>query len=89
MTGAVVFMLFKFVSSSLNLEAATVHLPRDRSRTTADFRTEQREKKKRVKKAESLEVSPAHTPVILKRVPGARRQGLLSQAIIEEEDSDF
>lgn len=88
MTGAVVFILFKFVSSSLNLDSASVSQPRDRSRTTADFRTEQRVKRKRVKE-ESLEVSPAHTPVILKRVPGARRQGLLSQAIIEEEDSDF
>lgn len=89
MAGAVVFALFKLVSSSLNLDSATIPRARDRSRTTADFRTEQREKKERVKKEGSFELSPAATPVILKRVPGVRRRGLLSQAIIEEEDSDF
>lgn len=85
MTGAVVYVLFKALSSSLNLDSA----PRKPGRTVAEFRVEQRSKGHRVKKEKSPDVTPTPTPVILKRVPGPRRQGLLSQAIIEEEDSDF
>jgi hypothetical protein len=85
MTGAIIFIVFKFISSTLNIDSAIVPQPRDRSRTAAEFRAARRQKKEE----ESLDYSAASTPVVLKRVPGTRSKGLLSQAIIEEEDSDF
>ncbi|KAH7074623.1 hypothetical protein BKA63DRAFT_316942 [Paraphoma chrysanthemicola] len=83
-TGAVLFIIFKFVSSSLNIDNATVPQRRPQGRTTAEYRAAWREKKE-----ESINHSPASTPVVLKKVAGSHRRGLLSQAIIEEEDSDF
>ena len=78
MTGAVDFVLFKFVSSSLNLDPATLARPRDRNRTTADFRVEQREKKKRVKKVSTPRLVPASVPdpsvKASQAVPKARRK---------------
>ncbi|KAF1915434.1 hypothetical protein BDU57DRAFT_273201 [Ampelomyces quisqualis] len=85
-TGAIIFIVFRFLSSSLNINSPMVPHPRHRPRTTADFRAARRQKKE---EEESLNYSAASTPVVLKRVPGMRSQGLLSQAIIEEEDSDF
>ena len=84
MTGAVLFIIFKLISSSLNIDSAIVPQQRDQGRTTAEFRAERREKKE-----QPMDHSPVSTPVVLKRVPGSRRHGLLSQAIIEEEESDF
>jgi hypothetical protein len=83
-TGAVMFAIFKLVSSSLNIDSAIVPPPQDRSRTTAEFRAARREKKEG-----SMDFPTSPTPAVLKKVPGSRRKGLLSQAIIEEEDSDF
>jgi hypothetical protein len=83
-TGVVMFAVFKLVSSSLNIDSAIVPQPQDRSRTTAEFRAARREKKE-----ESMDFVTPPTPAVLKKVPGSRRKGLLSQAIIEEEDSDF
>jgi hypothetical protein len=76
--------MFKFISSTLNIDSTIVPLPRHRGHIAAEFRAERREKKQ-----EPIDFSPPSVPVVLKRVPGSRRQGLLSQAIIEEEDSDF
>ncbi|KAF2823918.1 hypothetical protein CC86DRAFT_297538 [Ophiobolus disseminans] len=95
-TGAVVFLIFKVISSSLNIDL--VSMPQrqtkpqpqpqsrshDQGRTAARFRTEQR-----VKKEEIIDYSPVSTPAVSNTVPVSHRQGLLSQAIIEEEDSDF
>jgi hypothetical protein len=83
-TGGVIFIFFKFLSSFLNIDSALAPQPRDRIRTTADFRAARREKKE-----ESIHPSPASTPVVLKKASGTRRRGLFSQIIIEEEDSDF
>lgn len=38
---------------------------------------------------QSMEPSPVSTPAIIRKIDGPSRKGLLSQAIIEEEDSDF
>jgi hypothetical protein len=84
MTGAVIFIIFKFISSSLNIDSAIVPRPHDWARTTAEFRAARRDKKE-----VSKDFSPPSTPVVLKKASGSRRKGLLSQAIIEEEDSDF
>jgi hypothetical protein len=84
LTGAVIFIIFKLISSSLNLDSAIVPQPQDRERTTAEFRAARREKKQ-----DATDFSLASTPVVVKRVPGSRKKGLLSQAIMEEEDSDF
>ena len=84
LTGAILFAMFKFLSSSLNIEKTIVPEPREKGRTTAEFRAA-----RRVKREEMIDHSPSATPVVLKKVTGPRRRGLLSQAIIEEEDSDF
>jgi hypothetical protein len=87
LTGGLVFIFFKLLSSSLNIDSAPVPQPRDRTRTTAEFRAARREKKE--EPVEPMDYPPACTPTVLNKVVGSRRKGLLSQAIIEEEDSDF
>jgi hypothetical protein len=84
LTGAIVFAIFKFLSSSLNIDGTIVPQPRENGRTTTEYRAA-----KRVKREEMVDHSPSATPVVLKKVAGPRRRGLLAQAIIEEEDSDF
>jgi hypothetical protein len=84
LTGAIIFAIFKFLSSSLNIDRTIVPEPRETGRTTARYRAQ-----RRVKREEMIDHSPRTTPVVLKKVAGPRRRGLLSQAIIEEEDSDF
>ncbi|RMZ69728.1 hypothetical protein GMOD_00010303 [Pyrenophora seminiperda CCB06] len=84
LTGAILFVIFKFLSSSLHLDAPIVPEEPTKGRTAAEYRAA-----RRVKKEQMIDHSPTTTPVVLKRVPGPRRRGLLSQAIIEEEDSDF
>jgi hypothetical protein len=78
LTGGILFILFKSVSSSLHLDKAVV---RNQGRTTAEYRFARRKRK------ESLHHLPHPTPVVLNKFE--ERRGLLSQAIIEEEDSDF
>ncbi|KAH5436307.1 hypothetical protein HBI47_074490 [Parastagonospora nodorum] len=84
LTGAVIFAIFKFISASLNIDSTVVPPPKERVRSAAEFRAAQREKRE-----EKIDFPPAPTPVVLKKMPGSRRKGLLSQAIMEEEDSDF
>jgi hypothetical protein len=84
LTGAIIFAIFKFISSSLNIDSAIVPQPKDRVRSAAEFRAARREKREEID-----EHLPMPTPVVLKKIPGSRRKGLLSQAIVEEEDSDF
>ncbi|KAH7357443.1 hypothetical protein BKA66DRAFT_574440 [Pyrenochaeta sp. MPI-SDFR-AT-0127] len=84
LTGAILFITFKFLSSTLNIDPTVASKPREKGRTTADYRAA-----RRVKREELIDHSPVATPVVLKKVSGPRRRGLLSQAIIEEEDSDF
>jgi len=83
-TGATLFVIFRFLSSSLHLDAPIVPKEPAKGRTAAEYRAA-----RRVKREQMIDDSPNTTPVVLKRVPGPRRRGLLSQAIIEEEDSDF
>jgi len=84
LTGAVIFAIFKFISASLNIDSTAVPPPKERVRSAAEFPSAQREKRE-----EKIEFPPAPVPVVLKKMPGSRRKGLLSQAIMEEEDSDF
>ncbi|KAF7672659.1 hypothetical protein GT037_009160, partial [Alternaria burnsii] len=83
-TGAVLFVIFRFLSSTLKIDAPVVPREPEKGRTAAEYRAA-----RRVKKEDSIDHSPSATPVVLKKVAGPRRRGLLSQAIIEEEDSDF
>jgi hypothetical protein len=87
LTGGVVFIIFKLLSSSLNIDSAPVPQPRDRSRTTTEYRAARREMKE--ESIEPMDYPPVSTPAVLDKVVGSRRKGLLSSAIIEEEDSDF
>ncbi|KAH8725981.1 hypothetical protein GQ44DRAFT_739171 [Phaeosphaeriaceae sp. PMI808] len=89
-TGSLIFILFKFLSSTLNIESGSAIMPRprDQGRTTAQFRASQRTKQEVVIQQQQKQELPP-SPVVLDKVPGPRRKGLLSQAIIEEEDSDF
>ncbi|KAJ4982670.1 hypothetical protein SVAN01_11843 [Stagonosporopsis vannaccii] len=83
MTGAVLYFIARFLSSSLSIDAPSKITPR-RARTTAEFRTAQREKREHLSPAQ-----PGPSRVILDRAPSSRRRGLLSQTIVEEEDSDL
>ncbi|KAL1793737.1 hypothetical protein ACET3X_008719 [Alternaria dauci] len=83
-TGTVLFVVFRFLSSTLKIDATVVPVEHEQGRTAAEYRAA-----RRVKKEECIDHSPSATPVVLKKVPGPRRRGLLSQVIIEEEDSDF
>ncbi|KAI4678911.1 uncharacterized protein J4E88_006199 [Alternaria novae-zelandiae] len=83
-TGTIIFVIFRFLSSTLKIDAPIVPKEPEQGRTAAEYRAA-----RRVKKEEPIDHSPSVTPVVLKKVAGPRRRGLLSQAIIEEEDSDF
>ncbi|KAH6622211.1 hypothetical protein C7974DRAFT_414869 [Boeremia exigua] len=83
MTGAVLYFIFKFLSSTLSIDAASKP-PARRARTTAEFRTAQREKREKLSP-----VLQSPNRVAVDRTPSSRRRGLLSQTIVEEEDSDL
>jgi hypothetical protein len=83
LTGAILFAISKVLSSSLSIDQTVVPQPREKGRVAAEFRAA-----RRVRREEMVAHSPTATPVMLKKVGGPRRRGLLSQAIIEE-DSDF
>jgi hypothetical protein len=83
LTGAVLFLIFRLLSSTLNMDSTIVPQSEDKGRTAAAYRAARREKMEMTKQ------SPSASPIVLKKVAGPRRRGLLSQAIIEEEDSDF
>ncbi|KAJ5061429.1 hypothetical protein J3E72DRAFT_242011 [Bipolaris maydis] len=83
-TGTTLFIVFSFLSSSLRIDAPSVPDKPIETRTAAQYRAE-----RRAKKEEAVHHLPAIPPVVLKKPAGPRRRGLLSQAIIEEEDSDF
>lgn len=82
MTGAVLYFIFKLLSSALSIDAGSKYKP-PKGRTTAEFRAARREKQDRML-APSLPI-----PVVVDKMPGRRGRGLLSQIIVEEDDSDF
>ncbi|KZM19505.1 uncharacterized protein EKO05_0003004 [Ascochyta rabiei] len=82
MTGAILYLIFSFLSSSLSIDTASQANPPKR-RTTADFRAARRHKQE-----PTLDPAPPTQPV-LDKAPGPRRRGLLSQTIVDEDDSDF
>jgi hypothetical protein len=82
MTGAILYFIFRFLSSSLSIDAGSKEKPR-KGRTTAEFRAARREKQDQVL-TRSLPI-----PVVVDKVSGRRGRGLLSQTIVEEDDSDF
>lgn len=68
------------------MDAAVVQAPPKKQRTTAEYRAS----KLAHKPALLLPHGPVIRPDIVKKVPEFRLQkGLLSSAVIEEEDSDF
>lgn len=75
LTGTVLFAIFSFLSSALNIDVAT---PRAKRRTPAGFRADF--------KVEHQEKAERPAPVLEKPLP--RRRGLLSQTI-DGEGSDF
>lgn len=88
------FLIFKFLSSTLNIDGTIPPKSAELGRTPAEFRAARREKKEEDQVPghsvdQSMEPSPVSTPAIIRKIDGPRRKGLLSQAIIEEEDSDF
>ncbi|KAH9860106.1 hypothetical protein IAQ61_011890 [Plenodomus lingam] len=84
-TGVLLYIIVQLLSSALNLHPSVVPKPRQRTRTVAEYRAA-----KATKKEESFHRAPTIPPGIMKKVPEfRRRKGLLSSAIIEEEDSDF
>ncbi|CAO2649635.1 Nn.00g070200.m01.CDS01 [Neocucurbitaria sp. VM-36] len=83
-TGTVLFILFKLLSSTLNIDATIVPEQGARGPTAAEYRAARRQKRD-----DSVDRSPIATPVALRKGALPRRRGLLSQAIIEEEESDF
>lgn len=85
MTGAVLYFMFNFLSSSLSIDATSRPKLRQ-GRTTADFRSARRKKQDRML-APALPTPP--NQAVLDRGPERRGRGLLSQTIAEEEDSDF
>ncbi|KAJ4353157.1 hypothetical protein N0V95_003629 [Ascochyta clinopodiicola] len=82
MTGAILYFIFRFLSSSLSIDATSQAKPR-KGRTTAEFRASRRDKQEK-----TLDTATP-TPLVLDKAPGPRRRGLLSQTIVEEDDSDF
>ena len=83
-TGTILFIIFKLLSSSLNIDATIVPERGAHGPTTAEYRAARRQKRE-----DSVDHSPIATPVVLRKGTLPRRRGLLSQAIIEEEESDF
>ncbi|KAH9872778.1 hypothetical protein J1614_005172 [Plenodomus biglobosus] len=84
-TGGILYTIMRVLSSILNIDASAMPKPRQKSRTVAEYRAT-----KAVNKEDVFDQTPAIPPVIIKKVPEfRRRKGLLSSAIIEEEDSDF
>lgn len=82
MTGAILYFIFRFLSSSLSIDAGSKEKPR-KGRTTAEFRAARREKQ------DQMLTPSLPIPVVVDKAPGRRGRGLLSQTIVEEDDSDF
>jgi hypothetical protein len=83
LTGGVLFAIYSFLSSSLNIDSAASPTPPKQGRTPAEFQAARREKQQK-----AVDREPP-TPVLLDKPPSSRRRGLLSQTIDEEEDSDY
>ncbi|KAF2181641.1 hypothetical protein K469DRAFT_670699 [Zopfia rhizophila CBS 207.26] len=83
--GAILYFSFNFLSSTLNIDPAGDANARHEGRTTAEYRAARNKKRQESSDASS-------TPVVLRRGSGSHgRKGLpvLSQTIMEEEESDF
>ncbi|KAJ4302734.1 hypothetical protein N0V90_001624 [Kalmusia sp. IMI 367209] len=76
-TGAVLFLLFKFLSSALDIDGAAGANSRPKGKTIKEFRTA-----RRMKKEPPSESSSGPTVI---EAAAARRRGISSQAILEEE----
>ncbi|KAF2638907.1 hypothetical protein P280DRAFT_470923 [Massarina eburnea CBS 473.64] len=79
-TGAAVFLIFNFLTSAFNIDAASQPKPPPQGRTIGEFRSARREKS-----GTATESSSGPTVV---HMAAPRRRGLMSQAIMEEE-SEF
>ncbi|OSS43667.1 hypothetical protein B5807_11561 [Epicoccum nigrum] len=83
LAGAVLHFIFNLLSSSISNQPTPKPKPRE-TRTTAEFRSQQRGKRE-----ERLSGHSGPSRVIVARPPASKRSGLLSQSIVEEEDSDI
>ena len=77
MAGTILFILSRFISSTLSIDAP---IAREQGRTAAEYR---------IARSKRADASRREAPVVTKRLHGTRKRGLLSQAIVEEEDSEF
>ncbi|KAL6706660.1 hypothetical protein ACN47E_005202 [Coniothyrium glycines] len=85
MTGAIVFLIFRALSSSLKIHtAAILPQPSDSGRTAAEYRSSRRPMNQA-----SLTPAPQTDPTALPKAPILPRRRLFSQAIVEQDDSDF
>jgi hypothetical protein len=81
--GAILHFTFSFLSSTLSIDAASESKAVATGRTAAAYRAARRRRK-----AETLD--DASNQTMLKTAPASPIQrGLLSQTIVEEDDSDF
>jgi hypothetical protein len=88
-TGAVLHLTFNLISSTLRIDsvAEAERKARFNGRTPAQFRAARRKKHAAL---ESQSPDYPSTPTMVNKGFGSRRQrGLLSQTIMEEQDSDF
>ncbi|OCK84810.1 hypothetical protein K432DRAFT_288118 [Lepidopterella palustris CBS 459.81] len=81
MTGGILYLCFNFLSSALNIDPAAEEA-QAKWRTAASYRAARRRKK-----MQSLDHLLG--PTMIKEEGVQPQKGLLSQTIIEEEDSDF
>jgi hypothetical protein len=84
LAGAVLHLSFNFLTTAFRIDSVAEAKARERGRSAAQHRA-QRQRKRAL---ESPDLPS--TPTLVKKEHASRRQrGLLSQTIIEEEDSDF
>lgn len=83
LTGAVLYFIFNLLSSSIINQPTPKPKPRE-TRTAAEFKSQQSGKRE-----ERLSGRSGPSRVIVARPPASKRSDLLSQSIVEEEDSDI
>jgi hypothetical protein len=88
LTGGILFAIFNFVSSTLNIDQPRSSPPKQ-GRTAAEFKAARRERQQKAAAFPTVVLEKPPTPVLSEKLSTPRRRGLLSQTIDEEEDSDY
>lgn len=82
-TGAILHFSFSFLSSTFSIDTASETKALQKGRTAAEYRAGRRRRNEKP-------IGYSSTPTVVKKEgPFRKQRGLLSQTIIEEEDSDF